>query len=139
MAADASIPRETHSWRPDRAVYIRDHLFMGCLGAIGATALLYYMGDADYWVGVPASLLAIGVRGWYVASEELGMEWALDSAAVSGSNGKRIPLGQIERVRSIGSAVQIVTKGGDKHLLKYMADTAAVKTAIARAAGVAAT
>jgi hypothetical protein len=44
--------------------------------------------------------------------------------------GRDIPLGRIARVRHIFSAVQVVTDTGDKHLIKYQADTAGTSAAI---------
>ena len=32
-----------------------------------------------------------------------------------------MPLNQIEAVKTMGSYVQVITKGGDKHLIKYQA------------------
>ena len=59
--------------------------------------------------------------------------WEMDGSSLTGPGPRRVPLSQIEAVNTMGSFVQIVTKGGDKHLIKYQADPAATKTAIERA------
>ena len=59
--------------------------------------------------------------------------WEMDRSTLTGPGPRRVPLAQIEAVNTMGSYVQIVTKGGDKHLIKYQADPAATKTAIERA------
>ena len=123
------------SWQPDRKTYVRDHALMAVIGGIGATGVLFYLGNADAWVGFIAALLAIGVRGWYLASDELGLRWDLTADAVSGSNGKRVALHDIEKTRRLGSAVQMVTRGGDKHLMKYLPDPAGVCARIDTAVG----
>lgn len=125
----------TVSWTADRATYLRVHVLMAVVGAIGCTGILYFVGNPDYWVGAVAAFAAIAVRGWYLASEELTLRWDLTRNAVQASSGKRVALADIKTVRSLGSAVQLITHGGDKHLMKYLADPAAVKAAIARAAG----
>ncbi len=124
-------------WRADRRTYIRDHVVLAVIGAVATCLLLYWMGNSDWWVGVIAAPAALAVRGFYLASEELVLVWQMTPQEIRGSQGKRVALSEIETVRSLGSSVQLVTRGGDKHLMKYMADPAAVKRAVARAAGVA--
>ena len=127
-------------FRPDRDRYIRDHLWLAAIGMVGATAVLWALGNESYWVGAIAALLAVGVRGWYLASEELGRWWELTPAAVrsvspEGEHQRSVPLAGIARVRRIGSAVQIVTEGGEKLLVKHQADPDDVRERLARAAG----
>ena len=124
-------------WHADRRAYIRDHLVIAAVGTVATCLVLFWMGNADWWVGVIAAPAALAVRGVYLASEELAMIWQMTPQEVRGSQGKRVALSEIEKVRSLGSSVQLVTRGGDKHLMKYMSNPAAVKTAVARAAGVA--
>lgn len=117
-------------FRADRATYIRDHLIMAALGAIGAMLALYYMGEV-WWVGAPAAVAAIAVRGFYLASDDLHAHWDLTGQRLLGPQGRVAHLTDIKEIRSLGSAVQIITRGGDKHLIKYLADKAAVKARIA--------
>ena len=117
-------------WQADRATYIRDHLLIAALGAVGTCLVLWWLGNGDWWVGLIAAPAAVAVRGWYLASEELALSWELSGSELRGSQGKRIALNDVEAVRSLGSAVQLVTRTGDKHLMKYLADPAAARDRI---------
>ncbi len=117
-------------WSADRATYIRDHLIMAAVGAAGCTIVLFALGNPDPWVGIVAAFLAIAVRGFYLASEELALVWQLTGSVVRGSNGKSVALASIKQVRGIGSAVQLITQTGDKYLMKYLSDPAAVRARI---------
>jgi len=117
----------------DRTAYLRNHAWLAGLGMAGAMALLWVMGNPYIWTGAPAGLAAIALRGWYLASEELGVVWQIDGTTLSGPAGRSIPLNQIETVRTLGSFVQVITRSGDKYLIKYQADPAATATAIERA------
>jgi hypothetical protein len=128
-------------FRPDRDRYIRDHLWLAALGMVGATAVLWALGNAEFWVGAVAALLAVAVRGWYLASEELARRWELTPAAIravgpDGTHERSVPIVEVDQVRKLGSAVQVITRGGDKLLLKYMAEGDRVRDRIAAAAGV---
>ena len=120
-------------FRADRAAYIRNHAWLAALGMGGAMAILWLMGSPHIWTGAPAGLAAIVLRGWYLASEELNVVWQIDGPRLIGPAERSIPLSQIEAVRSMGSFVQVITRGGDKHLIKYQADPAATIAAIERA------
>lgn len=122
--------RVVERFEPDRATYIRDHTWLAALGMVGAVGVLYLLGNPDYWVGAPAALLAVGVRGAYLASEALTDRWDLTDRRLLGPAQRAIPLADIAAVRRIGSAVQVVTAGGDKHLLKYLAQPADVQARI---------
>jgi len=122
-------------FRPDRETYIRDHLWIAALGMVGATLVLYLMGNGEPWVGAIAALLAVAVRGTYLLSEEMGHVWELTESALRGPGGRHVPLAAIRAVRTLGSAVQIVTTAGDKHLIKFQAEPKRVRARIAAAAG----
>ena len=115
---------------PSRQVYNRDHIRLAAVGAIGAFGLLLLI-DNDYaWTGLVAAPAAVALRGVYVASEEMGKVWRLSGNELIGPQGRRVFLHQIAKVRRLGSAVQIVTEEGDKHLIKYLADPKAAQTRI---------
>lgn len=118
---------------PDRATYLRAHIRLAVIAMIGAMAVLWLIGDPNIWTGAIAGLGAIGLRGWYLASEEMAAVWRIENDILSGPMERRIALDQIETVRTLGSFVQIVTRRGDKHLIKYQADPAATAAAIERA------
>jgi roadblock/LC7 domain-containing protein len=48
-----------------------------------------------------------------------------------------VRLAEIDKLRTLGSAVQVITRSGDKHLLKYLADrprvVAEIEATMARA------
>ncbi|MCL6282823.1 hypothetical protein M3P21_04695 [Ruegeria sp. 2012CJ41-6] len=114
---------------PDRQAYIRAHAWLAAFGMALAMAVLWMMGNPYIWTGAPAGLAAIMLRGWYMSSEELSAVWELRDGALRGPV-QTIPLPQIETVRTLGSAVQVITGAGDKHLIKFQADPAATKAAI---------
>jgi len=116
----------------DRAAYLRNHAWLAALGMGGAMAVLWLMGNPYVWTGAIAGLGAVALRGWYLASEELNVVWQIDGDKLTGPAGRKIPLSQIETVRALGSFVQVITKSGDKHLIKYQADPAATVAAIKR-------
>jgi len=109
----------------DRAAYIRNHTWLAALGMGAAMGLLWVMGSPHIWTGAPAGLAAIILRGWYLASEELNVVWKIDGDTLTGPAERNILLNQIEKTRTMGSFVQIITHSGDKHLIKYQADPAA--------------
>ncbi|MEL6204591.1 MAG: hypothetical protein AAFR47_04680 [Pseudomonadota bacterium] len=137
----ASDARVVERFAPDRDVYIRSYLWLAAAGMVGAVVVLYLLGNSTPWVGAPAALLAIAVRGGYLASEELGQRWQLTERSVrqvsaEGRVGRSVALSDMAEVRRLGSAVQIVTQDGHKFLLKYLSEPEAVRQRLAAAAGV---
>ncbi|MEX0318934.1 MAG: hypothetical protein AB3N21_13320 [Ruegeria sp.] len=118
----------------DRQTYIRSYAWLAAGGMAAAMAVLWLVGNPHVWTGAPAGLAAVALRGWYLASEDLAVVWEITDDALTTTN-RRVPLNQIETVNTMGSFVQIVTRSGDKHLIKYQADPAATKAAIERAMG----
>jgi len=120
--------RVLESFHPDRAIYWRDHAWL----AAGAMALgmivLLLIGNPHAWTGAVGGLAEIAVRGLYVASDELTARWDLTDRRLLGPQTRAVRLGDIRTVRGLGSAVQVVTAAGDKHLIKYQADRAGVAT-----------
>ncbi|MCF6233180.1 MAG: hypothetical protein L3J36_08800 [Rhodobacteraceae bacterium] len=106
----------------DRTAYLRHHAWLAVAGMGCATALLWLMGNPDFWTGAPAGLVAIVLRGWYLASEELGVTWEVGDTTLVGPAERNIRLTEIQTLRSMGSFVQVITRTGDKHLIKYQAD-----------------
>jgi len=95
---------------------------MAALGMAGAMFILWIIGNPYVWTGAVAGLAAIGVRGWYMASEELAAVWEIKDGEITGPLQRRIALSNIALVRGMLGHVQIVTHSGDKHLIKYQAD-----------------
>lgn len=117
----------------NRAAYLRNHAWLAALGMGGAMAALWLAGNPHVWTGAVAGLGAVVVRGWYLASEELTAVWEIKGTSLTGPGERKIPLNQIDKLRSLGSFVQVITRSGDKHLIKYQADPAATITTIERA------
>ena len=122
-----------HSFHPDRGTYIRDHTWMAALAMAGGMAILWGMGNPHVWTGAIGGLAAIVLRGWYVASDELAVRWDLTDRRLLGPQTRAVRLGEIKTIRVLGSAVQVVTRSGDKHLLKYQADRDDTRARIERA------
>lgn len=117
---------------PDRATYWRDHAWMAVIAMGAGMAILFFMGNPHVWTGAIGGLAAIAVRAFYVASDELKARWDLTDARLLGPQGRAIRLSEIKEIKSLGSALQVVTLSGDKHLLKYLADKSATRDAIQR-------
>ena len=120
------------TFHADRGAYLRSHTWMAAAAMAAAMGILWAIGNPHVWTGAPAGLLAIVVRGWYLASEELAVTWEIRDGMLCGA-GMRVPLSQIETVRCLGSYVQVITTEGNKHLIKYQADPAQTAAAIERA------
>lgn len=118
---------------PNKGAYIRTNAWLAAGAMVGAMAVLWLIGNPYVWTGAPAGLAAIGIRAWYLASEELNTSWEMTETLLTGPGPRKVALNQIEAVNVMGSFVQLVTKSGDKHLIKYQADPAATKAAIERA------
>ena len=113
-----------------RTTYIKEHLMLAAIGAVGATGVLMAMGNPHAWTGAVGALLAIAVRGVYVASEQIGMTWQLTDKRLIAPTGMSVKRSDIEKVRTIFSAAQVVTRSGEKFMIKYQADPAATAATI---------
>lgn len=129
--------RVIESFHPDRHAYWRDHAWLAAGAMAVGMAALWALGNPHVWTGAVGGLAAIAVRAGYVASDELKARWDLTDRRLLGPLGKEAWLRDIAQLRVLGSAVQIITKGGDKHLMKYQADRDATRARIeAAVAGV---
>jgi len=114
---------------PDRQTYIRDHVIIAVFGTVAVALVLIFMGNPDPWVALIAAPLAVGVRGAYLASDDLEATWELTDRTLTGP-GRSLPLAEIRTVRRLGSAAQVIMQNGDKHLIKYLSDPQAVAARI---------
>ena len=110
--------------------YIKEHAMLAAIGAVGATAVLMAMGNPHAWTGAVGALLAIAIRGVYVYSEAVEQTWQLTDRRLLSPTGMIIPRTEIADVRTIISAAQVITRTGDKYLIKYQADPKAVAATI---------
>ncbi|MBN9890045.1 hypothetical protein [Salipiger abyssi] len=107
---------------PDRATYIQSHITLALLAMPGAMIVLWLTGTPHVWTGAVGGLAAVTLRGWYLMDEELGHVWELTTEGLKGPAMRYVALTDLAKLRKIGSAVQLITKGGDKHLIKFQAD-----------------
>jgi hypothetical protein len=121
------------TFTPDRSAYIRAHAWMAAFAMAAGMGVLWAAGNPHVWTGAIGGLAAIALRGWYLASEELAVVWTISGGVLTGPAERSVPLHDIETIRSMGGYVQVITKGGDKHLIKYQADPASTLSAIERA------
>jgi len=124
-----------HAFNPDKGAYWRDHAWIAAVAMAAGMVILWAIGNPHVWTGAIGGLLAIAVRAFYLASDETKMEWHLTNRRLLGPGPRAIALENIETVRALFSAVQVVTVTGDKHLLKYQANAAEVISAIDAARG----
>lgn len=133
-----STPLETgeavqHSFAADRGTYWRDHAWMAAAAMALGMAILWAIGNPHVWTGAVGGLAAIAIRAGYVASDELAARWDLTDRRLLGPGGRAVRLDRIKTLNRLGSAVQIVTDTGDKHLIKYQPDGAATRARIEQA------
>lgn len=125
--------RQIAEFRPDPATYWRNNAILALVLGLLAGAVLLAIGNPFPWAGPLAAVLAIGFRAWFLRSEVMGEVWRLGPEALTGPGGRALPLAQFAATRVMPGQVQIVTTGGDKHLIRYLADAPAAKAAIDRA------
>jgi len=117
-------------FRPDAGRYWLNHLATAVvLGAVAGVVLIA-MGNPYPWTGPVAALLALGVRAVYLRSEAMADVWRLTEGALVGPGARRVALADITLVRTLMGHVQVVTKQGDKILIRYLADAKAAVAAI---------
>ena len=113
-------------FRPDKQTYIRSHATMAALAMAAGMIVLWAIANPHIWTGAIGGLAAVVMRGWYMASELLEEVWTLDTRALKGPYQRQAQLSDITKLRTLAGAVQIVTKTGDKHLIKYQEDPQSV-------------
>jgi len=77
---------------PDRATYIRANTWLAAGAMAGAMAVLWMIGSPHVWTGAVAGLAAIGLRAWYLASDELATVWTVTGESLIGPGGRKVPL-----------------------------------------------
>lgn len=117
-------------FQADRLVYWRAHLIMAIVLGSVAGAVLLVQGNPYPVMGPIGAALAIAIRAAFVASEAFSDLWLLTDRRLLGPRGVSVPVAQITNARPFFGSVQVLTQSGDKHLIKYLADTAAVAARI---------
>jgi len=118
-------------FRADRVAYWRGHLVMVVALGAGAGLFLMWQGNPYPVAGPVGAAVAIFGRAAYLASEALSDVWRLTDRRLLGPGGRAIPRVQIAAARPFLGSVQVVTRAGDKHLIRYLADPAAAAATIA--------
>ncbi|MDO5648476.1 hypothetical protein [Paracoccus sp. (in: a-proteobacteria)] len=117
--------RQIALFAPDRARYIRDHLAMAGWGGVAVVVVMWLIGRADHlWAGILGVLAALTLRGLWFYADAMRARWLLTDRAVIAPGNDRFELADITTVRNLMGDVQIVTRGGRKHLIKHQADAA---------------
>lgn len=109
-------------FRPDKTTYIRTHAVMTAIAMAAGMIILWLMDNPHIWTGAVGGFAAVAVRGWYMASELLDEVWTLNDTGLKGPYQRYAALEDITKLRTIAGAVQVVTKSGDKHLIKYQSN-----------------
>ena len=112
--------------RADRAVYLRDHAVMAALGMVVAWVVLTLVGSDHAAIGALGAVLALIVRGLWLYSEQMKFRWVLSNMRLVGPGGRQVYLLELDKARRLFSDIQLVTKAGDKHLIKHVADAGAL-------------
>lgn len=119
--------------RSDRGRYWRDHAILAFLGMAGAGVVLWLLGSAHVAIGSLGAVLALGVRGLYLSSEQFRAVWVMTDRRLVLPGGRSVMLLEIETIRKLMGDLQIITRAGDKHLIKHLADAAAAVALIDQA------
>ncbi|MCI5096355.1 MAG: hypothetical protein MRY77_08585 [Rhodobacteraceae bacterium] len=118
---------------PSASAYYRAHATMAAVCMAAAMGLLWIIDSPHIWTGAVGGLAAILLRALYARSEELTATWTLSQTTLTSPTGHAVPVSNLAEVKTMGSYVQVITKDGHKHLIKYQADPAATKSEIERA------
>ncbi len=117
---------------PSKATYIKEHVMLAALGSVALSAVLFWVGNPHPWTGIVGSVLAIGARGAYAMNEQLGMVWKLTPDRLIDPHDNVIALAEVQDAKHILSALQVITRTGEKYLIKYQDDPAAGAALILR-------
>lgn len=118
------------SFTADRRIYVRDHIRLAAVAMALGMLLLWLTGNPHVWTGAVGGLAAVALRGWYVGSDEFAVRWDLTDRRLLGPGTRMVRLSEIKTVNILGSAAQVITLTGDKHLLKYQTDARATRSRI---------
>ena len=120
-------------FKPDMPTYIRAHAVMTLFAMAAGMVILWVLGNPHIWTGAVGGLAAVALRGWYMTDEVMDEVWVLNRTGLKGPYERQANLDDIAKLRIIAGSVQIVTKSGLKHLIKYQPDPKAVIDTISAA------
>lgn len=113
-------------FKPDRSTYIRAHAVMAAIAMAAGMVILWLLGNPHVWTGAVGGLVAVALRGWYMLDEVMEESWTLSGRSLKGPYERKALLQDIVKLRIIAGSVQVITRNGDKHLIKYQPDPQAV-------------
>jgi hypothetical protein len=137
---DSELPLEpgeevVANFLPDPTRYRQDHVVLAALFIVLVGVGFVLLGRAaEIWIGALGVILAIGFRYSYFRSEVFARRWRLTDRRLIGPQGRQVRLDQVKLVRGLMGDVQVVSTGGDKHLIRYQGEPEAVMAQIRRAA-----
>ena len=106
--------------RSDKATYWRDHGVMAVLGMGVVGIVLSVIGSDHVAIGSLGAVLALVVRGLWLYSEQMKFRWVLSNMRLVGPGGRQVYLLELEQARRLFGDIQLITKSGDKHLIKHI-------------------
>jgi hypothetical protein len=112
--------------RSDKGRYWRDHGVLGVIGMVGAGVVLFAIGSPYAGIGALGAVLALGVRGAWLYAEQMKFRWRLTNIRLIGPGGRSVYLLELQTVRRLMGDIQIITRAGDKYLIKHIADAETV-------------
>ncbi len=110
----------------DKGTYWRDHAVMAVLGMGLVGMVLAVIGSDHVLIGSLGAILALAARGAWLYSEQMKFRWVLTNMRLVGPGGRQAYLLELETIRRLFGDIQIITRGGDKHLIKHIGDAAEV-------------
>jgi hypothetical protein len=125
--------RQLAEYRPDRNRYWRDHTLIAVVLMAVAGGVVWATGTPHPEVGALGAVLAVAARAAYLASETLALRWILTDKRLIIPGNRSVPLMEIETIRPFMGDVQVITRAGDKHLLKHLADGPGVVARVSEA------
>lgn len=107
--------------------YWYDTALLAGIGIVLVSAVLAYLGKPEQ-IAVAALAIAVGMalRALYFRSEVFKRRWQLTDRRLIGPQGRQVMLLELTAVRRLFGDVQLVSKMGDKHLIKHLANSAGV-------------
>ncbi|ATX66860.1 hypothetical protein [Roseinatronobacter bogoriensis] len=109
--------------RSDKATYWRDHGVMAVLGMGVVGMVLSFIGSDHVAIGSLGAVLALAVRGLWLYSEQMKFRWVLSNMRLVGPGGRQVYLLELEKARRLFGDIQLITRSGDKHLIKHIAQS----------------
>lgn len=111
----------------DRRRYWTDAASMAGLGIAAVILMLPVLGKASQIpVGILGVVAAVVARSAWLASEVFARRWQLTDRRLIGPQGRQVMLLEIAAIRRLMGDVQVVTRDGQKHLIKHLADPQSV-------------